>query len=192
MKYVAIDPYDIDDICEYIADTFPQVPNSQFAHSLLSSSMIDWNNSIKAVDDNGEMLGFILLSTASINNQTFGHLQQENPQLFDILSKANYTTIYMIGCNRQYSRTNVINAKMLLNQIKPYLMQFDYILLSIFNELTTHRLWQAMGARKICEVMGGSFYIVPNPQNGFAEHVNEFLNEHIVRQVIREMIYRNL
>lgn len=118
----------------------------------------NWPLSVKAVDPEGNTLGYLNMSDYRIEEET-EQIVKEKPQLLSQLNRLNYTAVFSFIV-APHCRGTRLNHAMLMH-IMPQLQQYDFLFIPVMHHLRTHRYWQRWGAREFYRDAECVYYMLP-------------------------------
>ena len=112
----------------------------------VSTLKFNWPLSVKAVDDNGSVIGLLNMSDYRIEEET-AQIRKDNPELLARLKRLRYTAVFSFIVREDYRGTR-LNYDM-LEEIMPELKSdYDFIFIPVLHRLKTHEYWKRWGAKE--------------------------------------------
>lgn len=112
----------------------------------VSTLKFNWPLSVKAVDDNGSVIGLLNMSDYRIEEET-AQIRKDNPELLARLNRLRYTAVFSFIVREDYRGTR-LNYDM-LEEIMPELKSdYDFIFIPVLHRLKTHEYWKRWGAKE--------------------------------------------
>ena len=147
---------DKNEMCQWISNQF----NDPFDEVMgfLEELSINWGMSVKALDENGETIGFLTLSDYRIEEET-EQIARERPELLEALNKLNYISFFSFIVAPQYRGTK-LNYDMIMS-LEDDLKKFDFLFVPVQQRLKTHDYWKRWGGIQFYEDEESKFYIIP-------------------------------
>ncbi len=104
----------------------------------------NWPLSIKAVDDNGNVIGLLNMSDYRIEEET-PQILADAPKLLASLNARRYTAVFSFIVAPEYRGTR-LNYDMLMSIMPELKARYDFIFIPVMHRLKTHAYWQRWGA----------------------------------------------
>ena len=104
----------------------------------------NWPLSIKAVDDNGNVIGLLNMSDYRIEEET-EQIIKDAPELLASLNAQRYTAVFSFIVAPEYRGTR-LNYDMLMSIMPELKSHYDFIFIPVMHRLKTHAYWQRWGA----------------------------------------------
>jgi len=102
--------------------------------------------SVKALDENGDVIGLLNLSDYRIEEETPQILNDE-PELIKSLNAQRYIAVFSFIVAEKYRGTR-LNYDMLMSIMPELKANYDFIFIPVLYRLKTHQYWQRWGAKK--------------------------------------------
>jgi len=106
----------------------------------------NWPLSVKAVDDNGNVIGLLNMSDYRIEEET-AQIKKDNPELLARLNSRRYTAVFSFIVREDYRGTR-LNYDMMMEIMPELKANYDFIFIPVMHRLKTHNYWQRWGARE--------------------------------------------
>ena len=106
----------------------------------------NWPLSVKALDENGDVIGLLNMSDYRIEEETPQILKDE-PELIKNLNAKRYIAVFSFIVDEKYRGTR-LNYDMLISILPELKTQFDFIFIPVLHRLKTHQYWQRWGAKE--------------------------------------------
>jgi len=104
----------------------------------------NWPLSVKAVDDNGNVIGLLNMSDYRIEEET-PQILADAPKLLASLNARRYTAVFSFIVAPEYRGTR-LNYDMLMSIMPELKARYDFIFIPVMHRLKTHAYWQRWGA----------------------------------------------
>ena len=105
----------------------------------------NWPLSVKALDENGKVIGLLNMSDYRIEEET-PQILKDKPELIKSLNAQRYIAVFSFIVAEEYRGTR-LNYDMLMSIMPELKTQFDFIFIPVLHRLKTHGYWQRWGAR---------------------------------------------
>ena len=119
----------------------------------------NWPLSVKAVDDNGNVIGLLNMSDYCIEEETL-QIQKDNPELLAKLNSQRYTAVFSFIVREDYRGTN-LNYDMMMEIMPELKTNYDFIFIPVLHRLKTHAYWQRWGASEFYRDTDCVYYMLP-------------------------------
>ena len=106
----------------------------------------NWPLSVKALDENGNVIGLLNMSDYRIEEETPQILKDE-PELIESLNAQRYIAVFSFIVAEEYRGTR-LNYDMLMSIMPELKAKFDFIFIPVLHCLKTHQYWQRWGAKE--------------------------------------------
>ena len=112
--------------------------------SWVQNLRFNWPLSVKAIDENGDVIGLLNMSDYRIEEETPQILTDE-PELIKSLNARRYISVFsfIVAENHRGSR---LNYDMLMSIMPELKARYDFVFIPVLHRLKTHRYWQRWGA----------------------------------------------
>ena len=98
----------------------------------------NWPLSVKALDENGNVVGLLNMSDYRIEEET-PQILKDKPELIKSLNAQRYIAVFSF----------IVAADDMLMSIMPELKaNYDFIFIPVLHRLKTHQYWQRWGAKE--------------------------------------------
>ena len=104
----------------------------------------NWPLSVKALDENGQVIGLLNMSDYRIEEET-PQILKDKPELIKSLNAQRYIAVFSFIVAEQYRGTR-LNYDMLMSIMPELKTHYDFIFIPVLHRLKTHRYWQRWGA----------------------------------------------
>lgn len=104
----------------------------------------NWQLSVKAVEDNGSVIGLLNMSDYRIEEET-RQIQIDEPELLAELNARRYVAVFSFIVAEPYRGTR-LNYDMLQSVMPDLKENYDFIFIPVLHRLKTHQYWQRWGA----------------------------------------------
>ena len=104
----------------------------------------NWPLSVKAVDDNGNVIGLLNMSDYRIEEET-EQILKDAPELLASLNAQRYTAVFSFIVLPEY-RGTCLNYDMLMSIMPELKSRYDFLFIPVMHRLKTHAYWQRWGA----------------------------------------------
>lgn len=122
----------------------------------------NWPLSVKAVDENGDVIGLLNMSDYRIEDET-AQIQKDNPELLAKLNSQRYTAVFSFIVREDYCGTR-LNYDMIMEIMPELKANYDFIFIPVLHSLKTHGYWQRWGAREFYRDTECVYYLLPISQ----------------------------
>ena len=106
----------------------------------------NWPLSVKALDENGDVIGLLNMSDYRIEEET-PQILKDKPELIKSLNTRRYIAVFSFIVAEKYRGTR-LNYDMLMSIMPELKTKFDFIFIPVLHRLKTHQYWQRWGARE--------------------------------------------
>ena len=106
----------------------------------------NWPLSVKALDENGHVVGLLNMSDYRIEEET-PQILIDNPELIKSLNAQRYIAVFSFIVAEKYRGTR-LNYDMLMSIMPELKANYDFIFIPVLHRLKTHQYWQRWGARE--------------------------------------------
>ena len=104
----------------------------------------NWPQSVKAVGDDGKVIGLLNMSDYRIEEET-EQILIDAPQLLASLNAQRYTAVFSFIVAPEYRGTR-LNYDMLMSIMPELKSHYDFLFIPVMHRLKTHTYWQRWGA----------------------------------------------
>ena len=104
----------------------------------------NWPLSVKALDENGNVMGLLNMSDYRIEEET-PQILKDKPELIKSLNAQRYIAVFSFIVAEKYRGTR-LNYDMLMSIMPELKTHYDFIFIPVLHRLKTHRYWQRWGA----------------------------------------------
>ena len=104
----------------------------------------NWPLSVKAVDDQGSVIGLLNMSDYRIEEET-AQIIADAPDLLASLNRRRYIAVFSFIVAEPYRGTR-LNYEMLMTIMPELRAHYDFIFIPVLHTLKTHRYWKRWGA----------------------------------------------
>ena len=104
----------------------------------------NWPLSVKAVDDQGAVIGLLNMSDYRIEEET-SQMLVDAPELLASLNSRRYTAVFSFIVAESYRGTR-LNYDMLMAIMPELKACYDFIFIPVLHRLKTHSYWKRWGA----------------------------------------------
>ena len=104
----------------------------------------NWQLSVKAVDDAGNIIGLLNMSDYRIEEET-EQILTDAPELLASLNAQRYTSVFSFIVAENYRGTS-LNFDMLMSIMPELKSHYDFLFIPVMHRLKTHAYWQRWGA----------------------------------------------
>ena len=104
----------------------------------------NWPLSVKALDENGNVIGLLNMSDYRIEEET-PQIQIDNPKLIQSLNEQRYIAVFSFIVTEPW-RGSRLNYDMLMSIMPELKANYDFIFIPVLHRLKTHQYWQRWGA----------------------------------------------
>lgn len=147
---------DKEEVCRWWSETFGD--SYETVMEWLTNLSMNWELSVKAVDENGETAGFLIMSDYNIEDETESIVNDE-PELLNDLNKLKYIGGFGFVISPKY-RGSSLHLKMIRDLADVY-KNYDFIFIPVRHELRTHNYWKRMGAIFFYQDEESKYYLIP-------------------------------
>ena len=106
----------------------------------------NWPLSVKALDENGNVIGLLNMSDYRIEEET-PQILKDQPELIKSLNAQRYIAVFSFIVAEKYRGTR-LNYDMLMSIIPELKANYDFIFIPVLHHLKTHQYWQRWGAKE--------------------------------------------
>ena len=106
----------------------------------------NWPLSVKAIDENGQVIGLLNMSDYRIEEET-QQILIDKPELLKSLNAQRYIAVFSFIVAEEYRGTR-LNYDMLTSIMSELKTQYDFIFIPVLHRLKTHQYWQRWGAQE--------------------------------------------
>ena len=106
----------------------------------------NWPLSVKALDENGNVIGLLNISDYRIEEETPQILTDE-PELLKSLNSQRYIAVFSFIVAEKYRGTR-LNYDMLMSIMPELKSNYDFVFIPVLHRLKTHQYWQRWGAKE--------------------------------------------
>ena len=117
----------------------------------------NWPLSVKALDEEGRVVGLLNMSDYRIEEET-PEILTERPELLARLNARRYIAVFSFIVAEKYRGTR-LNSDMLMSLMPELRARYDFIFIPVMHRLKTHRYWQRWGAREFYRDREGVYYL---------------------------------
>lgn len=114
--------------------------------SWLQDLHLNWALSVKALDENGHVIGLLNMSDYRIEEET-PQILTDKPELIKSLNTQRYIAVFSFIVADKY-RGSRLNYDMLMSIMPELKTKFDFIFIPVLHRLKTHQYWQRWGAKE--------------------------------------------
>ncbi len=104
----------------------------------------NWPLSVKAIDNDGKVIGLLNMSDYRIEEET-EQILKDAPELLASLNAQRYTGVFSFIVAPEYRGTR-LNYDMLTSIMPELKSRYDFIFIPVMHRLKTHAYWQRWGA----------------------------------------------
>ena len=116
----------------------------------------NWPQSVKAVGDDGKVIGLLNMSDYRIEEET-EQILTDAPQLLSSLNSQRYTAVFSFIVAENYHGTR-LNYDMLMSIMPELKSHYDFLFIPVMHRLKTHAYWQRWGATEFYRDSTSVFY----------------------------------
>ena len=116
----------------------------------------NWPLSVKAVDDEGKVIGLLNMSDYRVEEET-EQILIDAPELLSSLNAQRYTAVFSFIVAPEYRGTR-LNYDMLMSIMPELKSRYDFIFIPVMHRLKTHAYWQRWGATEFYRDSTSVFY----------------------------------
>ena len=113
--------------------------------SWLQDLHLNWALSVKALDENGHVIGLLNMSDYRIEEET-PQILTDKPELIKDLNAQRYIAVFSFIVAEEYRGTR-LNYDMLMSIMPELKANYDFIFIPVLHRLKTHQYWQRWGAK---------------------------------------------
>ena len=106
----------------------------------------NWPLSVKALDENGHVMGLLNMSDYRIEEET-PQILKDKPELIKSLNTQRYIAVFSFIVAEEYRGTR-LNYDMLTSIMPELKAHYDFIFIPVMHHLKTHQYWQRWGAKE--------------------------------------------
>ena len=106
----------------------------------------NWPLSVKALDEDGHVVGLLNMSDYRIEEET-PQILKDQPELIKSLNAQRYTAVFSFIVAEKYRGTR-LNYDMLMSIMPELKANYDFIFIPVLHRLKTHQYWQRWGAKE--------------------------------------------
>ena len=106
----------------------------------------NWPLSVKALDENGHVIGLLNMSDYRIEEET-PQILKDKPELIKNLNAQRYIAVFSFIVAEKHRGTR-LNYDMLMSIMPELKTKFDFIFIPVLHRLKTHHYWQRWGAKE--------------------------------------------
>lgn len=117
----------------------------------------NWPLSVKALDEEGRVVGLLNMSDYRIEEET-PEILKDRPELLARLNARRYIAVFSFIVAEKYRGTR-LNSDMLMSLMPELRARYDFIFIPVMHRLKTHRYWQRWGAREFYRDREGVYYL---------------------------------
>ena len=114
--------------------------------SWLEDLHFNWPLSVKALDENGQVIGLLNMSDYRIEEET-PQILKDKPELIKSLNAQRYIAVFSFIVAEKYRGTR-LNYDMLMSIMPELKANYDFIFIPVLYPLKTHQYWQRWGAKE--------------------------------------------
>lgn len=116
----------------------------------------NWPLSVKALDEEGRVVGLLNMSDYRIEEET-PQILKYRPELVARLNARRYIAVFSFIVAEEYRGTR-LNSDMLMSLMPELKARYDFIFIPVMHRLKTHRYWQRWGATEFYRDAESVFY----------------------------------
>ena len=116
----------------------------------------NWPLSVKALDENGNVMGLLNMSDYRIEEET-PQILKDKPELIKSLNAQRYIAVFSFIVTEKYRGTR-LNYDMLMSIMPELKTKFDFIFIPVLHRLKTHQYWQRWGAKEFYRDADSVYY----------------------------------
>lgn len=116
----------------------------------------NWPLSVKALDEEGRVVGLLNMSDYRIEEET-PEILKDRPELLARLNARRYIAVFSFIVAEEYRGTR-LNSDMLMSLMPELRARYDFIFIPVMHRLKTHRYWQRWGATEFYRDAEGVYY----------------------------------
>ena len=106
----------------------------------------NWPLSVKALDENGNVIGLLNMSDYRIEEET-PQILKDQPELIKNLNSQRYIAVFSFIVAEKYRGTR-LNYDMLMSIMPELKSNYDFVFIPVLHRLKTHQYWQRWGAKE--------------------------------------------
>ena len=106
----------------------------------------NWPLSVKALDENGNVIGLLNMNDYRIEEET-PQILKDQPELIKSLNAQRYIAVFSFIVAEKYRGTR-LNYDMLMSIIPELKANYDFIFIPVLHHLKTHQYWQRWGTKE--------------------------------------------
>lgn len=106
----------------------------------------NWLLSVKALDENGNVIGLLNMSDYRIEEET-PQILKDRPELIKSLNTRRYIAVFSFIVAEKYRGTR-LNYDMLMSIMPEMKADYDFVFIPVLHRLKTHQYWQRWGAKE--------------------------------------------
>ena len=106
----------------------------------------NWPLSVKALDEDGDVVGLLNMSDYRIEEET-PQILKDKPELIKSLNTQRYIAVFSFIVAEKY-RGSRLNYDMLMSIMPELKANYDFIFIPVLHRLKTHQYWQRWGAKE--------------------------------------------
>ena len=106
----------------------------------------NWPLSVKALDEDGNVIGLLNMSDYRIEEET-PQILADAPELLKQLNSQRYTAVFSFIVAEKYRGTR-LNYDMLMSIMTKLKSNYDFVFIPVLHSLKTHQYWQRWGAKE--------------------------------------------
>ena len=106
----------------------------------------NWPLSVKALDENDQVVGLLNMSDYRIEEET-PQILKDKPELIKSLNARRYIAVFSFIVAEKYRGTR-LNYDMLMSIMPELKTKFDFIFIPVLHRLKTHQYWQRWDAKE--------------------------------------------
>ena len=106
----------------------------------------NWPLSVKALDENGDIVGLLNMSDYRIEEET-PQILKDQQELIKSLNAQRYIAVFSFIVAEKYRGTR-LNYDMLMSIMPELKANYDFIFIPVLYRLKTHQYWQRWGAKE--------------------------------------------
>ena len=118
--------------------------NRAEVESWVQNLHFNWPLSVKAMDNEGRIIGLLNMSDYRIEEET-PQIIVDAPELLASLNSCRYTAVFSFIVAEPYRGTR-LNYDMIMSVMPELKSQYDFIFIPVLHRLKTHQYWKRWGA----------------------------------------------
>ena len=118
--------------------------NRAEVESWVQNLHFNWPLSVKAMDNEGRIIGLLNMSDYRIEEET-PQIVLDAPELLASLNSCHYTAVFSFIVAEPYRGTR-LNYDMIMSVMPELKSQYDFIFIPVLHRLKTHQYWKRWGA----------------------------------------------